>query len=304
MPGAQWAMNAAAPDDRRQGQPTADALADGHEVRDDVPVLGRPGPARPPEAALDLVEDEDRAVAVAQLAQPGEEAVGWDDDAAVALDRFDDDGGDRSDPGGRILQRVPDERERHLAGAVARAQRPAIRIRVGQEVGVRVAPGRSPHPRLAVEADDPAAATEVAAREGDDLVPPGQRPGQLERGVVGVRAAQPEQDPIEPGRRDRHERLLERDARLARRRGRDVAEPPDLVADGGHDRRMGMADGGRGEAAGQVDEAVAVRVGQRRAGRRLDDERRIVRAGPRPGALDRAHPLDDPGAPADPGRAA
>ena len=29
----------------------------------------------------------------------------------------------------------------------------------------------------------------------------------------------------------------------------------------------------------------------------LDDEGRIVRAGPRPGALDRAHPLDDPGRP-------
>ena len=181
--------------------------------------------------------------------------------------------------------------------AVARAERPAIRIRVGQEVGIRVAPDRCAHPRLAVEADDPAAATEVAAREGDDLVPPGQRPGQLERGVVGVRAAQPEQHPIEPGRRDRHERLLERDPRLAHRRGRDVAQPPDLVADGGHDRRMAMADGRRREAAGEVDEAIPVRVGQRRADRGLDDERRIVRAGPRPGALDRAHPLDDPGRP-------
>ena len=85
-------------------------------------------------------------MAIAQLAEPGEEAVGWDDDAAVALDRLDDDGGDRSDPGGRILERMPDERERHLAGTVARAERPAIRIRVGQEVGVRVAPGRCAHP--------------------------------------------------------------------------------------------------------------------------------------------------------------
>ena len=54
-----------------------------------------------------------------------------------------------------------------------------------------------------------------------------------------------------------------------------------------------VPDGGRREAAGQVDEPVAVRVGQDRAERRLDDERCVVAAGPRAGALDRPHPLDD-----------
>ena len=118
-----------APDDRRHGQPAADALADGHQVRDDAPVLGRPGPAGPPEPALDLVEDEDDAVAIAQLAQPGEEAVGRDDDAAVALDRLDDDRRDAA------RSRTPGPRAR---GGRARARRsPAVVVRApsGQRYG-------------------------------------------------------------------------------------------------------------------------------------------------------------------------
>ena len=101
------------------------------------------------------------------------------------------------------------------------------------------------------------------------------------------------------------ERLLERDARLAHRRGRDVAEPPDLVADGGHDRGMG---------SGRWWPRRSCRRGRRsdcRPGRSASSRSRVSTtsggssaAGPRPGALDRAHPLDDPGAPADPGRAA
>ena len=120
VPGAQWAMNAARPTTADSGQPAADPLADGHEVRHDAPVLGRPGPARPPEPALDLVEDEDGAVAVAQLAQAGEEAVGWDDDAAVALDRLDD---DRRRP---VRSRRPDPRAHagRARGAISPAPSP------------------------------------------------------------------------------------------------------------------------------------------------------------------------------------
>ena len=51
------------------------------------------------------------AVAVAQLAQAGEEPVRRDDDAAVALDRLDDDRRDRADARRRVLERVADERE-------------------------------------------------------------------------------------------------------------------------------------------------------------------------------------------------
>jgi hypothetical protein len=50
-------------------------------------VVGCPDTPGPSEAALDLVEDEDDAVAVAQVAETGQEAVRRDD--AVA-DRDDD----------------------------------------------------------------------------------------------------------------------------------------------------------------------------------------------------------------------
>ncbi len=46
VPGVQCDMNAARPSDRRDGQPAADPLADRHQVRHDVPVLGTPRSAR------------------------------------------------------------------------------------------------------------------------------------------------------------------------------------------------------------------------------------------------------------------
>ena len=141
VPGPPVAHERLAPDDRRDGHPATDPLADRHQVRDDAPVVGRPGPTGPPEARLDLVEDEDRAVTVAQLAQPGQEPVRRDDDAAVALDRLDDDRRDRPDAGGRILQRVTDQGQR-LAHRPRRPARAASEyaIRVGQELGVGSSP--------------------------------------------------------------------------------------------------------------------------------------------------------------------
>src|SRR4051794_15537631 len=101
-------------DDRGDGEPAADPLADGHQVRNDARMLAGPHPAGSAESRLDLVEYEDDAVAVAQLAQPLEEAVRRDDDAAVALDGLDDDRRDGAEPGRRVLEGMPDEGERAI----------------------------------------------------------------------------------------------------------------------------------------------------------------------------------------------
>src|SRR4029078_3532295 len=103
---------------------------------------------------------------------------------------------------------MPDERPRAVSGGLARAEGPAVRVGVGQEVGVRLAPDRCADCCLAGEPDDPAATPEIASREGDDLAPAGRRAGELERRIVRVRARQPEEDAVEAGWGDVEECFL------------------------------------------------------------------------------------------------
>ena len=134
------------------------------------------GPAHP---GLHLVDPEQRAVRVADLAGPGQVAGRRHDDAVLALDRLEDHGGglvvDRC--GKRLGVAVRDED--HVAGQ--RLERLAV-LRV---VGDR----QRPH-RPAVE----------RALARDDLGPPGQ-PGDLERGLVGLGAGVGEEHPCRRRRR-------------------------------------------------------------------------------------------------------
>ena len=71
----------------------AETLAERHQVRHDAVVLAAEHLAAAPHPALDLVEDEHRAVLVADLARRREVTRRRDVDAALALDRLDHDGG-------------------------------------------------------------------------------------------------------------------------------------------------------------------------------------------------------------------
>jgi TetR/AcrR family transcriptional regulator len=78
-----------------------DALRRHHDVGHDVEVIRREGRAEPAEARDDLVEDEQDAVLVADLAQPLEVALRRHEHAGRARHRLDDEGGD----GRGIVQR-------------------------------------------------------------------------------------------------------------------------------------------------------------------------------------------------------
>ena len=78
-------------DDAGQRQAAGEALADAHDVGLDAVVLARPHRAGAADAGLHLVDDEQDAVAVAQLAQVGQPARRRHDVAAFALDRLDED---------------------------------------------------------------------------------------------------------------------------------------------------------------------------------------------------------------------
>ena len=83
-----------------------------------------------------------------------------------------------------------------------RTDRPAVRVRERQEMGVRLTRDAGALDGLAVEADDTARAAEIAAGERDHLAPAGQRAGQPDGRVVGIGAAQAEQDPVQARRGD------------------------------------------------------------------------------------------------------
>ncbi len=70
----------------------AEGLADGDAVGADALVLEGEELARAAQAGLDLIQHQEAVVLVGDLAQALEEALGWDDDAALALDGLHEDG--------------------------------------------------------------------------------------------------------------------------------------------------------------------------------------------------------------------
>src|SRR3954452_17524458 len=86
------AVDRFADEDGAEGQAAAERLGEGDDVRDDAALLEGEERGGAPEAALDLVEDQDGAGAVGELPCGGEELVCERDDAALAHDRLEDDG--------------------------------------------------------------------------------------------------------------------------------------------------------------------------------------------------------------------
>ena len=113
---------ALAGDERADRQPAAERLGDGHRVGHDARVLVGPQRAGAPQAALDLVEDERGAVRVAGRARGAQDVVAELVDAALALDRLEQDGG------GPLVDGRRDRLGRRLDGDEARHERRERRL--------------------------------------------------------------------------------------------------------------------------------------------------------------------------------
>ena len=100
-----------------------------------------------------------------------------------------------------------------------------------------------------------------AAAERDDPGPAGDPPGELERAIDGFRAGVQEQDGVERvGKRGRDLRREARD-RLGEADRRDRSdEPVDLRVDRRGHPGMGVAQGGDGDAVGEIEVGLAVGV--------------------------------------------
>ncbi len=181
-----------------------DALGHGHDVGDDVPVLAGEPAACAPEADHDLVEDQQDAVAVADLADRPQVAVGRHEDAVRPRHRLHEDGGDGVRP--LVLQDLLEVRAAGTDRTGARVrvrngQALASRMRVSRRAAVWV---RIEHPHDAGEAGLGGPAPRVTGRRhsarrravvgavaGDDLVAPGvparELDGVLDRLGAAVR---------------------------------------------------------------------------------------------------------------------
>ncbi len=127
-----------AAEDAGERQPARDRLGDADQVRLDAGMLDREEAAGAAEPGLHLVDDEHDPVIVAEAADSGDELGRRDDEASLALNRFEDDRGDglRGDDGReRALQR----RERGLArdaAVLVRERHPVDLGREGPEPGL------------------------------------------------------------------------------------------------------------------------------------------------------------------------
>ena len=230
-------------DDHRAERHVArvDALGDGDDVRDDVPVLAGEPAARAPEARHHLVEHEQDPVPVAHLADRLEIAVRRRYDAVRPGHGLEDHGRDRV--GALVLEDLLEMR-------CARADRARIRVPGGAAVRVGVEhshdPGHArlvrPAARVAGERDRPMRRPVVGAVARDDLVPTRVEPRELDRVLVRLRARVREKRHREVARRDLRKQAPELRARLVRHRRPDRAQLVRLLLDRRDDLRVLVAD--------------------------------------------------------------
>ena len=283
--------------DRHAG---ADALGREQDVRLHVPVLDGPHLAGASRARLDLVGDEQDAVAVAQLAQVREEVVLGNDVAALALDGLDDDG--RELVGGHqaledalldLLDALVAERHVVDAGKERTEVGVVLRLRCGEADGAH---------RAAVE----------GTQERDHVRAAGVVPGQLEAGLDRLGAGVADEGALGARHGGDAGELrgglgVDRQVVVARA---EVLELVGLALDGGDDVRVAVPGGVDRDAGGEVQEHVAVdvldgaaeaahghdRVGAREAGTRPGVVELDARGPWGPAARSRCPGSDAPGA--------
>ena len=233
--------------DRHHASP--EAFAERHQVGSHAVVLAAEHLAAAPHPALDLVEDEESAVLVADLARRREVARRRDVDAALALDRLDDDRGhaiSREIARGHDHAQRVDVSEGHV--------RPALQ---GQE-GLPEHRFRRPGERaegLAVERSD----------RSDEVMPARGQHRHLEAGLDRLRARVGEEGVLQVSGRDERDQPREVRAQRVDQLLRMDGLPLELLLDRLEDLRMPVARDVDPEPSEHVDELFAPDVPKHRS---------------------------------------
>ena len=267
--------------DRRQRQPAGDGFATDDDVGRHAVVLDREQPPGAAHAGLHLVGDVEHAVFAAARAQVLGKARRQRQEAALALHRL------HHHRGHRLGRHLGDQRVVELVDAVldvivlAHAGGAAIDVGEGQPVDLagEGAEALLEQRVLAGHRHGQVGAPVVGAFEHDQRLPAGVGAGHLDRRFHRLRAAVEQRRLLgEVARRERVEALAH--LHVGRVAGDDRAHVDQLAglrADGVDHRRRGMAERQRADAAGEVDEGVAVHVGHRGAAAAGDGDRREPR---------------------------
>lgn len=237
-------------------------------------LAGEPA-AGPAEAAVDLVEDQDPALAVAQLAQAAQEPGGRDHETAATLDRLHD---DRADGGVAPLRFLDDPGDPFERGALAAGLvRAAFGERRETDAGEELRLEGRPEVRARGHGERAEGEAVVGALEGNHATAARPERGGLEGGLDRFRAGAAEDGDAELAGRERGQAFEEAELGLG---GVDVAERVGegrgLTRDRGDHIRVGVAGEGDAEAGGQVDEGIAVDVAHGRAARLVPEDRALV----------------------------
>jgi hypothetical protein len=230
-------------------------------------VLAGEEPAGPPEPGLDLVGDEQDPVLAGEAGQRPDELHRGRDEAALAQLQLDHDR--RHRPGiherGEQLVEVPPARHAALA-----AQRPAPRAAVAVRERDAVHLRRERPEALLVghhlgrERQREIGTAMEAVLETDHRLPSGECPGHFHRVLDRLGAAVDEESPLLAGARGNPvEPLGELDVRLVGGdREADVGKAVELIPDRRDHAGMAVAGVHHADPAGEIDQSVAVRVGQ------------------------------------------
>jgi hypothetical protein len=168
-----------------EGKAAADGLGEDHDVGDDPAVFDRPEAPRAPHTRLDLVSDQRDGPRGRDLAHPSQPFVRRRDDAALALDGFEDHPGGRRDTGLDVVEDGLGPPGGEFGAAFAAdAERAAVVLGIRQagDPYVTGAPGRF---------ERPGGHSVVGAGEGEHPGAAGRRSHQFEGGLHRVRTGGP-----------------------------------------------------------------------------------------------------------------
>src|SRR6266404_982201 len=246
------------------------------------------GPIAPrsPAAGLDLVDDHQRALPIAERSQAREEIRRRDHHSTIALDRLQYYRRQRLPlGGGEILQR--------LHGQISGRRAVAERVGKVNEGSASRNSQRLAVAGLAGESHGTNGASEITAGETHDCAfgPPGSR--EQQRHLVGHGAGDCWQQAIEARWRDAGECFVKLGSDPGRVGRRTMHQRRRLTLDRLDDSGMAIAHRGDGEAPIKIEIPSAVGVFDMAALGVLPDEGRILGECPEPAALELTQAVDD-----------